>query len=385
MSWHYLQEEGEASWEGGCLDGVPSVLLNLLPTPGRSCSLDSETDTLIRSRSGTMCAPSMGDRGAGQLMLFQAVSRAKTSAPPVKVQGSKAHDLDSGVKWPGSLAKYDHGSRSWRTAQCSLLGGLESYSETWPRWGMMRGGECWALDTLGHRIDATESGYSPGWPTPKHHEDRAECYTRETSYRHWKEGRQVALSQVVRDQRMWPTPTVQDSKNTGGPSQHRRNTVPLNAVVQTWPTPVVGGMRGGSGAHKKFQKLVDSGKITAEEARIMNQAKLKNHRETVEPSRMWPTPLKSDSATRRKSERWAGTDLVSQVTEHEENSGNEQPRSGGKLNPDWVAWLMGWPIGWTDLKPLETVKFRQWLRLHGIRSEASDDMDAREVRGEGAV
>lgn len=20
----------------------------------------------------------------------------------------------------------------------------------------------------------------------------------------------------------------------------------------------------------------------------------------------------------------------------------------GKLNPDWVEWLMGWPIGWTD-------------------------------------
>ena len=24
---------------------------------------------------------------------------------------------------------------------------------------------------------------------------------------------------------------------------------------------------------------------------------------------------------------------------------------GGQLNPDWVEWLMGWPIGWTDLAP----------------------------------
>lgn len=22
----------------------------------------------------------------------------------------------------------------------------------------------------------------------------------------------------------------------------------------------------------------------------------------------------------------------------------------GRLNPDWVEWLMGWPIGWTDLE-----------------------------------
>lgn len=29
---------------------------------------------------------------------------------------------------------------------------------------------------------------------------------------------------------------------------------------------------------------------------------------------------------------------------------------GGQLNPEWVEWLMGWPIGWTDLKPLETDK-----------------------------
>ena len=26
--------------------------------------------------------------------------------------------------------------------------------------------------------------------------------------------------------------------------------------------------------------------------------------------------------------------------------------AGGKLNPTWVEWLMGWPLGWTDLKPL---------------------------------
>ena len=27
---------------------------------------------------------------------------------------------------------------------------------------------------------------------------------------------------------------------------------------------------------------------------------------------------------------------------------------GGNLNPMWVEWLMGYPTGYTDLKPLET-------------------------------
>ena len=38
---------------------------------------------------------------------------------------------------------------------------------------------------------------------------------------------------------------------------------------------------------------------------------------------------------------------------------------GGQLNPTWVEWLMGWPLGWTDLKPLETDKFQKWLDEHG--------------------
>jgi hypothetical protein len=38
--------------------------------------------------------------------------------------------------------------------------------------------------------------------------------------------------------------------------------------------------------------------------------------------------------------------------------------AGGSLNPKWVEWLMGWPLGWTDLKPLETDKFQQWQQQH---------------------
>lgn len=44
----------------------------------------------------------------------------------------------------------------------------------------------------------------------------------------------------------------------------------------------------------------------------------------------------------------------------------EQAKSGGQLNPNWEEWLMGWPIGWTELSALETDKFQQWLDLHGI-------------------
>ena len=38
---------------------------------------------------------------------------------------------------------------------------------------------------------------------------------------------------------------------------------------------------------------------------------------------------------------------------------------GGKIHPEFTEWMMGWPIGWTDLKPLETDKYHYARQQHG--------------------
>jgi hypothetical protein len=38
--------------------------------------------------------------------------------------------------------------------------------------------------------------------------------------------------------------------------------------------------------------------------------------------------------------------------------------TGGRVNPDWIEWLMGWPISWTESAVLATDKFQSWLRSH---------------------
>jgi len=38
--------------------------------------------------------------------------------------------------------------------------------------------------------------------------------------------------------------------------------------------------------------------------------------------------------------------------------------TSGKLNPEWVEWLMGWPIGHTASKQLETVKSHSKSQSH---------------------
>jgi hypothetical protein len=48
---------------------------------------------------------------------------------------------------------------------------------------------------------------------------------------------------------------------------------------------------------------------------------------------------------------------------------------GGSLNPTWVEWLMGWPLGWTDLKQSGTDKFRQWRHSHGISCPMESEIE----------
>lgn len=99
----------------------------------------------------------------------------------------------------------------------------------------------------------------------------------------------------------------------------------------------------------------------------------------------WPTPRATDGShggrvTPRKSKN--GGNLIEAVSMNMFPTPTANRRDGlqshgvnvigGQLNPEWVEWLMGWPIGWTDLKPLGMDKFQQWRRSHGVCSEVSD-------------
>jgi hypothetical protein len=66
--------------------------------------------------------------------------------------------------------------------------------------------------------------------------------------------------------------------------------------------------------------------------------------------RMWPTPQASDSRNRGN----AGTPAIARRIAAGKQVMLTMTVSGGQLNPMWVEWLMGWPLGWTDLKPSET-------------------------------
>lgn len=59
-------------------------------------------------------------------------------------------------------------------------------------------------------------------------------------------------------------------------------------------------------------------------------------------ARMWPTPTAHNAKE------------CASPAEFLRNTPTLAAQAGGRLNPQWVEWLMGFPIGYTDLKDLET-------------------------------
>jgi hypothetical protein len=47
--------------------------------------------------------------------------------------------------------------------------------------------------------------------------------------------------------------------------------------------------------------------------------------------------------------------------------------TGGRLNPRWVEWLMGFPIGWTSLDPLPPEAMEQWADPHWWLTDPADE------------
>lgn len=311
MSYIYLQEQGEASLGENFSDIEQYVQSKLKNIQERFCSNDSETESCHGFPSGMTLQHLTANHGKGELILLPGGSHVKTFLQQEKALASRESGQDSGERWPGWLAKYDLNSCLWKTPQCSLLGDLEEFSGTWPKWGIMHDGACWGLMTPERRTEGKEFGY---WATPlcmdslPPKSDQALMHEATIT----RPGRQKPAN--LRDQvnpesiKRWPTPMSRDYK---GPMYEKPNTKPRkdylpNAVkLHSFPTPGTTGFSSGTGNCEKANQLYRDNILTEAE-RISFRA------------------------------------------------GN-----GGQLNPDWTEWLMGWPIGYTRLEPIE-IDWRGW-------------------------
>jgi hypothetical protein len=214
------------------------------------------------------------------------------------------------------LTIYDPDSQSWKMSECLFTGDYARYSEAFPKSGIMLNGRIYEQATWVPRTGGKESGL---WPTPNTMEGikpKSLESIVETNQKN-RPGRST-LSMNLREliyygerdlqgkPKMWPTPQAIDGSGQGRAPRLKKdcnrdpNTpgswrADLKDAVKMWPTPVASGkLNGGTRDFKILQNLADCGQITEYERRSMS-------------------------------------------------AGN-----GGQLNPTWVDWLMGYPVGWTD-------------------------------------
>lgn len=238
-----------------------------------------------------------------QLTLFPAGSPASRFPSPgseearrmTVISGLKCLELYQNSGPLGLLVRMLLGSSIWRSTRCTL---------TWKTKDTPSKRLLFRLVPLTRRTGGTEYVSWAGndqraiyfIPTPR----AQNIKTSEKAKRESKSS--PGLADYIQ---MFPTPKASDYKGSGPAGSksavHDLKKHNLKGVVMFYPTPTTGaGLCGGTGNFQQLKKLQQAGQITEEERRNMSQG------------------------------------------------------NGGHLNPTWVEWLMGFPLGWTDLNASET-------------------------------
>lgn len=355
---HCSQEQAAESSAASCSDGEPSVPLKSTPTPQAYWLRGKTTVVWKGSRFGqtfavsdqqTQCAEKCLRHFARSVIgsLSAEDSLARTSPPQGVEQESKAKQVDCGWNKPASYARYDRDTHSWRTRQYSLLGGLTEYSETFPRWGTMRSGALFPLPMPSGLIairayitSVKESGFVQQMPTPNTEGYRSdgELYlmfdATESEEEFLLMSNRACHSKRQKAVKA-PTATVCGNWNKKGASATSGDGLATFAMSVPTPTSSIRG--------------------DCESERRRNTPGLVSHAISM------PTPNASDNrdmgnmssaATARRIAKGKQIGLSASVSD-----------KSGSLNPDWVEWLMWWPIGWTSLTVhLDSLGIAEWIQ-----------------------
>ena len=222
---------------------------------------------------------------------------------PGDVRGSPESGAGSGRNSQESFAYFDRQLSLWKMSTPSLFGDSEEFSGTWPRSGTMRNGIAYRQPPLVPRIEGGESSLllTPHGLSSEQGQGGGEF------------DKQIRV--------MYPTPTSTDGTKGGRITERKSreggSLIEALSARTYLPTPDANfwktGKRGtGTGGGQQLSEAI-----------------------------FYPTPRAGgrDNCGGSNSRRTA------------KSNGTYIGRS---LNPQFVEWMMGFPLGWTDLEDSET-------------------------------
>ena len=142
-----------------------------------------------------------------------------------------------------------------------------------------------------------------------------------------------------------PTPT-QDSASERT-NKYKQGGTPLTVAVKMFPTPTVGCEEGGEQS-KRVEQTKSGGFILRKKNKPNSTFGAKLSDAMLYLERIYPTPTARDFKDAAYQPTW------------KESRDQSLPRTvlknnkpGGKLNPNFVEFLMGYPMNWTKIDPTE--------------------------------
>lgn len=347
MTWLYLppacqSAPASAGSTSGCAEPwqgyAPSATSSGMLSP-RPCSWPGwKRRPWIALLSGMTLPPLTAARGVESWISWLVEHRVKTSPEPDGKLGLTGPEAGSSSNSAESSPRLGRGGCSGRTSLPGRQGELfpassmRSTGSGTPRREGQTGGPTWSLARTMLEPRTEGSGCS-SWPTP-----RASDGPKGGPNQRGRRGDPALPGAAV----AWATPSARDWRDGRASAETcARNSRPLNEqAVSQWPTPAaarVGPNHGGAAGRT---------------------GPVRPSLETM--GRSWPAPTVAGNYNRAGASPNAGDGLAMAACRHGPQA-QETPPPGPKsstagptlrrLNPHFVEWLMGFPVGWTVPEP----------------------------------
>lgn len=193
-------------------------------------------------------------------------------------------------------------------------------------------------------------------------------------------GHRGATNSLTAAVKLWPTTQARDYRS-GRARKDYGNARPLNeAVLESpgpglWNTPKAadvasqGKRRGGKRRGEGKTDLANQVKLWPTPRNNSGPSKDAHHLSIDAAVKLWPTPAARDHFPPHTA------DYIAEKRAQGHGVSNLNDSVNGQLNPAWVEWLQGFPIGWTDLKDSATPSSHKSRSKSSKRSPVSNKID----------